>query len=373
MVWPSIQEVSAGSAFDRSRSLNRWLVCGTTVYDLHTYDSTGIARFTSLRGGWFIHRLQRSMMVLGVALSLPFSNSQAMAFPSLKIQVSHTKQLTKPSTNLSKKPSATTAPKRATKVWKPALATSWHWMIDHPLDVNNPRDMGLVDPKGKKLSLAPPTVYDIDWEMNSAKTVKALHAMNKKVICYVDVGAYETYRPDARKFPKAVRGKPDHHWEGSYWLDIRQLDVLLPIMRARFQVCKDKGFDAIEPDEVDGYANDSGFNLSYNDQLTYNRAIADLAHSMGMSVGLKGDIEQVPDLWKHFDWTLNEQCYEFNECDVLTKYFIANGKAVFHVEYDDPFSGHRVQTSEFCPQANAANFNSMKMPLDLSGGRWPCR
>lgn len=266
-----------------------------------------------------------------------------------------------------------TSTKSKKTVWKPALVTSWHWMIDHPLDLNNPKDMGLEDPNGKKLTFAPPTVYDIDWEMNSAKTVQALHAMNKKVICYVDVGAFENYRPDARKFPKTVIGKPDGHWEGSYWLDIRRLDVLLPIMRDRFQVCKTKGFDAIEPDEVDGYANDSGFNLSYNDQLRYNRAIADLAHSLGLSVGLKGNIEQVPDLWPYFDWTLNEQCFEFDECAVLSKYFLANGKAVFNVEYDDLYSGYRAKSTEFCPKANAAKFNSMKMPLELSGGRWPCR
>ena len=265
------------------------------------------------------------------------------------------------------------ARKAASAIWKPSLVTSWHWMIEHPLDLNNPRDMGFQDPDGHPLRFAKPTVYDIDWEFNSAKTVAALHATKKKVICYVDVGAFETYRADARAFPKSVRGKADGHWEGSFWLDIRRLDVLLPIMRARFQVCKDKGFDAIEPDEVDGYANDSGFKLSYQDQLNYNRAIAGLAHSMGLSVGLKGDIDQARDLWRDFDWTLNEQCFEFNECAALSKYFVANGKAVFTVEYDDPFSGHRVSTSEFCPQANEANFNSMKMPLDLNGGRWPCR
>ena len=351
---------------------------------MHAYYFAAIDRLASFRARWTRCRRQRSIAVLGCALLLSlsllgsllgsFSSSQTLALASPRTQVVETKHRAKQPTKLPRKATAAVSSAKPTKsIWKPALATSWHWMIDHALDINNPRDMGLVDPKGRKLNLAPPTVYDIDWEMNSAKTVKALHAMNKKVICYVDVGAYETYRPDAKKFPKSVRGKPDHHWEGSYWLDIRRLNVLLPIMRARFQICKDKGFDAIEPDEVDGYANDSGFDLSYNDQLTYNRALADLAHSMGMSVGLKGDIEQAKDLWKHFDWTLNEQCYEFDECEALSKYFVANGKAVFHVEYDDPFSGHRVQTSEFCPQANAANFNSMKMPLDLNGGRWPCR
>ncbi|MGK3989087.1 endo alpha-1,4 polygalactosaminidase [Sorangium sp. So ce136] len=258
-------------------------------------------------------------------------------------------------------------------IWIPALETSWHWMIDHPLDVDDPMDMGLVDPTGAPIESPPPTVYDIDWEFTPAETVAALHARGAKVICYVDVGAFEDYRPDAGDFPESVKGNPDYHWEGSFWLDIRQIDVLGPIMQARFQACKDKGFDAIEPDEVDGYANDSGFPLTYDDQIAYNRFIADLAHAMGMSVGLKGDIEQAEDLWPHFDWTLNEQCFEYEECEILVDTFLANGKAVFEVEYDDPFSGHMTDRSLFCDQANAWGFNSMEMPLDLDGGRWPCR
>lgn len=258
-------------------------------------------------------------------------------------------------------------------IWRPALRTSWHWMIDHRLDLANAKDMGLVDIDGTVLQGDRPLVYDIDWEFNPASVVAALHTNGAKVICYVDVGAFEAYRPDAKSFPLIVRGRPDSHWEGSQWLDIRQRDILLPIMRARFQICKDKGFDAIEPDEVDGYANNSGFPLTYLDQLSYNRAIADLAHSLGMSVGLKGDVEQAKDLWRSFDWTLNEQCYEFKECGALSTYFVKNGKAVFVVEYDDRFSGHVADKKQFCPLANVANFNAMKMPLDLDGGRSPCR
>lgn len=261
----------------------------------------------------------------------------------------------------------------ATGVWQPALATPWHWLIGHALDLNSPKDMGLTDPTGAPLTTPVPQMYDIDWQYNPASTVTALHAAGKTVVCYVDVGVYENYRPDAAAFPPSVIGKPDSHWEGSFWADIRRLDVLLPIMRARFQVCRDKGFDAIEPDEIDGYANDSGFPLTYDDQLAYNRAIADLAHSMGLSIGQKGDIDQVADLWPWFDWTLNEQCFEFDECQTLETYYVANGKAVFQVEYDDPFSGHIADPTTFCPAANAWNFNAMKMPLDLDGGRWPCR
>jgi hypothetical protein len=270
-------------------------------------------------------------------------------------------------------PATTRPPAAPIGVWHPAANSSWQWMISHALDISSAKDMGLVDPSGNTLPNAAPTVYDIDWEYNGSSTVAQLHARGKRVICYVDVGVYESYRPDAASFPAGVRGNKDSHWQGSFWLDIRQRDVLLPIMKARLQTCKNKGFDAVEPDEIDGYSNSSGFPLTYADQLAYNRAIADLAHSMGLSIGLKGDIDQAKDLWTSFDWTLNEQCFEFSECSALSTYFVAHGKTVFEVEYDDPFSGHHADPTTFCPQANAANFNSMKMPVDLDGGRWPCR
>lgn len=257
--------------------------------------------------------------------------------------------------------------------WTVPVDVAWHWMIDHALDVDDGKDMGLVTPDGTRLITPEPTVYDIDWEYNSAATVAALHARGKKVICYVDVGVYEDYRPDKARFPKDVIGAKDSHWEASFWLDIRRTDVLLPIMEDRIRTCRDKGFDAVEPDEVDGYANESGFALTYADQLAYNRAIADLVHRYGMSVGLKGDIDQAADLAPAFDWTLNEQCYQFDECDVLASSFLANGKAVLVVEYDDPDVGYRVDLDRICPAAATSGFVTMKMPLALDGGRWPCR
>jgi hypothetical protein len=246
-------------------------------------------------------------------------------------------------------------------------------MIDHALDVDDARDMGLTDPSGRPLAEPPPDVYDIDWEYNPASTVARLHDLGKRVICYVDVGVFEDYRGDAAAFPKSAIGSKDSHWEGSYWLDVRRLDVLLPIMERRVATCREKGFDAVEPDEVDGYANASGFPLTAADQLTYNRALADLVHRYGMSVGLKGDIDQAADLWSSFDWTLNEQCFQFDECDALSRTFVANGKAVLQVEYDDPGAGFVVDLPDVCRRAASSGFNSMKMPLGLDGGRWPCR
>jgi hypothetical protein len=121
----------------------------------------------------------------------------------------------------------------------------------------------------------------------------------------------------------------------------------------------------MEPDNVDGFANDSGFPLTYNDQIAYNTFVAREAHARGLSVGLKNDLGQISDLLPDFDWALDEQCFQYTECHKLVP-FINAGKAVFEVEYS-------LATSEFCPEANSLDFNSMKKHLNLGVYRVPCR
>jgi hypothetical protein len=63
------------------------------------------------------------------------------------------------------------------------------------------------------------------------------------------VGTAERFRPDYARFPHSVLGRPNG-WPGERWLDIRSLSVLEPIMTERFQMCREKGFDAIKPDDI---------------------------------------------------------------------------------------------------------------------------
>lgn len=130
--------------------------------------------------------------------------------------------------------------------------------------------------------------------------------------------------------------------------------------------CKAKGFDGVEFDNVDGYSNTTGFSISANDQLSYNAFLANAAHQRGLSVALKNDPDQVIQLLPYFDWELDEQCFEYTECDKLTP-FINAGKAVMEVEYN-------LDTSSFCPQANQMNFNAMKKHQDpVDAWREACR
>jgi hypothetical protein len=160
-----------------------------------------------------------------------------------------------------------------------------------------------------------------------------------------------------------VKGGPDG-WNGERLLDIRRLDVLAPIMAARFDLCRQKGFDGVAADLVDGYVQDSGFPLTAADQLTYNRMLADLAHERGLSIGLKNDLDQVADLVDEFDFAVNEQCFQYEECDRLAP-FVRAGKAVFTAEY-------ALEPADFCPAARAAGFSSMQKRLNLDAWRRPC-
>jgi hypothetical protein len=193
--------------------------------------------------------------------------------------------------------------------------------------------------------------------------VAQLHADGRKVICYVNVGAAEDFRSDYAGFPAAVLGR-SNGWAGEKWLDIRRIDLIGPLLAQRFDLCREKGFDAVEPDNVDGYDNDSGFPLTAGDQLVFNRYIAGLAHARGLAVALKNDLAQVPELVTEFDFAVNEQCFEYRECGNLAP-FIRAGKAVFETEY----SG---STGAFCPQAVQLKLSSLLKNKELDASRQAC-
>lgn len=203
-------------------------------------------------------------------------------------------------------------------IWQPTVYTSWQWQLG-----------------GETVDLSYDVqMYDIDLFDNDAETVAALHAQGQKVVCYVSVGSWEEWRPDADQFPVEVIGKDYEGWEGEKWLDIRRIDLLAPILLARFDQCAAKGFDGLEPDNIDSYTSDTGFPITAQDQLTFNIWLANQAHARGLSIGLKNDDEQVQELLPYFDWALTEDCVADDWCDLMTP-FIEAGKPVFAAEYID--------------------------------------
>jgi hypothetical protein len=199
-------------------------------------------------------------------------------------------------------------------------------------------------------------VYDIDGFNTSREAIATIHSQQSKAICYLSAGTWEKWRPDAGKFPRKVIGI-SNGWKGEQWLDIRQTAILLPIMQARVDMCKDKGFDAIEFDNVDAYRNKTGFPIKNTDQFYFNALLANMAHRAGLAVGLKNDTDQIQQLLPFFDFAINEECFQYDECDELIPFIYAN-KAVLNVEY-------KLKPAKFCPKAIAMNFSSIKKKIDL--------
>ncbi|MEC8082079.1 MAG: endo alpha-1,4 polygalactosaminidase [Pseudomonadota bacterium] len=224
--------------------------------------------------------------------------------------------------------------------YQPSVRTSWQWQLQGQLDTRYNVD-----------------VYDVDLFDTSVEQIQSLQRQNRKVICYFSAGSVEDWRDDIHSISTNTIGKPLDDWAGERWLDIRDKQVWRT-MQNRIKLAAKKGCEGIEPDNVDGYQNDSGFPLTAQDQITFNRFLAQSAHILKLSIGLKNSLGIVPELVDDFDFAVNEQCLEFQECDLLMP-FIRQNKAVFHAEY---------QASNYlCQPAKSMGFSTLLLPLALDG------
>jgi hypothetical protein len=227
--------------------------------------------------------------------------------------------------------------------WRPSVGLTWQWQIgNNDIDTSVEAD-----------------VYDIDLYVDQT-ILDELHAKGRKVICYMSVGSYEDWRPDKDQFPAEVLGKDYEGWAGEKWLDIRRIDLLAPIILARLDLCKVKGFDAVEPDNMEIYTNDTGFPLTYEDQLKYALWLADEAHKRGLAIGVKNAPDQANDLVGHFDFAITEDAFYYNWVEDMLP-FIKADKPVFAAEYTD-LPG---DFADFCQRSKTLGFSTILKNRDL--------
>ena len=281
--------------------------------------------------------------------------------------------------------------------WVPPAQSRWQYQLeaaqtaagDCAFPATGGIDTGIAAVPFTGGGVMPPAVFDIDFlvdpicapggsnDVDNAAAVAAIHAAGGKAICYLDAGTDEPFRPDHQAYLDfdaacggCLLGRSVAGFAEERWLDIDdergQRTFVLGRVAARLERCRADGFDAVEFDNVEGYANRTGLPLSQGAQLLFDTALANLAHARGLAVALKNDLEQIPALLPYFDMAIDEQCQEFEECDALTP-FVAAGKPVFQVEYRSSAAGA-------CPPANAAGRNAIVKTVDLFDVPWtPCR
>ena len=246
------------------------------------------------------------------------------------------------------------APISAGSWYRPPVSVTWQWQLEGNLNTS--------------YSVA---LYDVDLFDTRSTTIQNLQQSGIKVVCYFSAGSYENYRDDKDLFLPNTLGNTLDGWADERWLDIRSANVH-SIMKKRLDIAKNKGCDGVEPDNMDGYTNKSGFNLTSQDQLAYNRFIANEAHKRGLAVGLKNDLDQISELVEYFDFAVNEQCFEYNECDALLP-FINHGKPVLTAEYLDKYVNNPNERATICQESRDNLFSTLILPLDLNDSfRFSC-
>lgn len=241
------------------------------------------------------------------------------------------------------------SPPAAGDWWRPAPGLTWQWQLDEEVDTSVEAE-----------------VYDIDLYAPQ-EVIDELHARGVRVICYISVGSWEDWRPDADQFPEEVLGRAYEGWPGERWLDIRRIDLLAPIMRARLDLCAARGFDGVEPDNIEIYTNRTGFPLTYADQLAYARWLADEAHARGLAIGLKNAPDMVADSLDLFDFAITEDAFYYGWIEDMLP-FIEAGKPVFAAEYTDM----EVDFAAACAWGRAHNVSFILKNRILTAWRQAC-
>ncbi len=275
-------------------------------------------------------------------------------------------------------------PRPHTSWWQPRNVgpnngAEWQWELDHSLNLGSSSDMGsrAVNVSGR---VAPaPTVYDIDGIDNSASTVSALHARGDKAICYIEIGAAGNYYPGTSYYSqlKAVgdlgSNVPDYPEQ---YININASSAVSIIESMIRQQCAAKGFDGVEPDIDDSYTDSTGFGITEQDNIRYDRTLGAYAHSLGLAWGQKnGDNDAAfsGSLEPTTDFLLDEECNFYHTCGIVATPYVRAGKLVLNAEYTDDWGSNTAQDlAKFCAADAAAGIDGTLFTTDLAGQRNPC-
>jgi len=205
------------------------------------------------------------------------------------------------------------------------------------------------------------SVYDLDPYATPQQLVGELHAAGAVVMCHLDVGVADPALPDAARLSGEALGPPAP--AGGHWLDIRRWDLIGPVLKDRLDLCRTKGFDAVDADHADIYARDTGLPLSLADQVAYDGQVAQLARAAGLAVGERTGAALAGRLLPDLDFAVVDGCFARDDCAAWFGY-IDQGKAVFDTETGAP--------AGFCGRARAYAFAATSVRAGLGAPGTPC-
>jgi hypothetical protein len=192
-------------------------------------------------------------------------------------------------------------------------------------------------------SYSPPKGVTIVARDSTAKPVPGLYN-----ICYVN--AFQTQNDQKNlwlsKYPFLVLrtdgGAPvfDPGWPGEMILDVSTASkraAIAAVQDKTIDLCKKKGFQAVEFDNLDSYTRSQhAFTLSAD--AAEAKLLVARAHADGLAAGQK-NTSQLGSRGKTqlgYDFAIAEECYRYKECASYTKVY---GAAVLDIEYAGELRG----------------------------------
>jgi hypothetical protein len=141
-------------------------------------------------------------------------------------------------------PSSTSAPNESSPA-KWAVGAKWEIVLHNPIKADTAAD----------IAPAAADIWDIDLghAVEYTAMVPALKAAGKLVICYFNGGAVQTWDADKDDFPADVVGSELDGYADEQYVDIRD-DRVVEIMKKRIDLALSVGCDAVDPDNVDAWA-----------------------------------------------------------------------------------------------------------------------
>ncbi len=252
----------------------------------------------------------------------------------------------------------------------PAGVTSWEWILSVEDLPPAPASVDLFGMDG--LDVAP-------------EYVNVVAATGASPWCYLSVGTAEEYREDYSAFValdeaeraagnEGVLGGVLPDWPDERWLNLRRADVLLPLMEARLSICEDKGFTLVEFDNMDGYSNDTGLDLTDQEARAWIASLIASAADRGLGVIHKNASELVTDLQPSMDALLLESCVLDDFCEEAALPFLDAGKPVMNAEYPEAWSdqGRRFVLDDVCARSEQAGVSTLIKTLDLDARSIVC-
>ncbi len=205
----------------------------------------------------------------------------------------------------------------------------------------------------------PPVPGVLDYQLGAAYTPPAgvtivtrdstaSPAPNVYNICYVN--GFQT-QPDERdlwlKERKDLllsdsRGNPiiDPEWPDEFLLDTStqaKRTRLAEITGTAISRCAQRGFKAVEIDNLDSYSRSRG-KLTVDHNLAHATLLATRAHGLGLAIGQKNSSEESERARDEvgFDFAFSEECHYWDECDMYSDVY---QDQVMNVEYTDNLRG----------------------------------